>query len=107
VVEVGDVESVIKHPKHPYTQLLVQSIPLPDPSSRWGGGTVTQTAEEIGARPAQGCRFAPRCPSVMPICRETPPPLFRADHERGAACWLYKTSPQTAPAEMLESKPVS
>ncbi len=103
VVEVGDVEHVIKQPKHPYTQLLVQSIPLPDPSSRWGGDSIAQAREEQGARPVQGCKFAPLCASVMPVCRETPPPLFRADPERAAACWLYKQSPQTAPAEMLES----
>jgi ABC-type oligopeptide transport system ATPase subunit len=37
VAEVGSVEKVIKHPKHPYTRLLVSSIPLPDPDRHWGG----------------------------------------------------------------------
>jgi peptide/nickel transport system ATP-binding protein len=107
VVEVGDVDLVIKQPKHPYTQLLVNSIPLPNPKSRWGGGAITQTTEEQVSRPNQGCRFANRCPSRMPKCLESSPPLFRIDPNRGAACWLYSQLPATEPDKMLESTPVS
>jgi ABC-type oligopeptide transport system ATPase subunit len=36
VVEAGDPEQVVKHPQHPYTRLLIGSIPLPDPNHPWG-----------------------------------------------------------------------
>jgi peptide/nickel transport system ATP-binding protein len=38
VVEAGDPEQVVKHPEHPYTKLLIGSIPMPDPSQGWGDG---------------------------------------------------------------------
>jgi hypothetical protein len=39
-----------------------------------------------------GCRFAPRCPAAMAICRDSPPPLFRVYRRRAAACYLYRDS---------------
>ena len=97
VVEVGDVEQVIKTPKHPYTQLLVSSIPLPDAKRRWGEGSVEVTPsgptveedEEILSTTG-GCAFAERCPHVMPRCRQQRPPLVQTDAGRAAACYLYE-----------------
>jgi oligopeptide/dipeptide ABC transporter ATP-binding protein len=103
VAEVGDVELVIKQPKHPYTQLLVNSIPLPDPKLRWGGDTVAETAEELMAHPGDGCQFANRCRSAMAKCRTTPPPLFQINAKRGAACWLHEGAVTTEPATMLDT----
>jgi len=87
VAEVGDVVPVIKAPIHPYTQLLVSSIPLPDPSRRWGEEVVSASVDE---RPASrdGCTFAPRCPHVMPICAASVPPLYQLPDQRAAACYL-------------------
>ena len=97
VVEVGDVEQVIKAPKHPYTQLLVSSIPLPDAKRRWGEGAVDGTAGgptvEVDAEilsATGGCAFAERCPHVMPRCRQQSPPLVQTDAGRAAACYLYE-----------------
>ncbi len=97
VVEVGDVEQVIKVPKHPYTQLLVSSIPLPDAKRRWGEGSVEvapsgPTVEEDAEIPSAtgGCAFAERCPHVMPRCRQQRPSLVQIDAGRGAACYLYE-----------------
>lgn len=97
VVEVGDVERVIKAPKHPYTQLLVSSIPLPDAKRRWGEGAVEvassgPTVEEGAEIPSVtgGCAFAKRCPHVMPRCRQQRPPLVQTDAGRAAACYLYE-----------------
>ena len=64
VVEAGDVEHVINDPKHPYTRLLVQSIPMPDPSRRW--------ADMRGANdpPFTGIDVTPTmCPFVKPLPR--------------------------------------
>jgi peptide/nickel transport system ATP-binding protein len=92
MVESGDVEQVIKNPKHPYTQLLVGSIPWPDPTRRWGGGQVAVANREATVADNH-CKFAPRCPYIMPICRERRPPLFQVDNGRAVACYLYKDKP--------------
>ena len=47
-----------------------------------------------------GCPFAPRCPSVMDICHQSPPPLFLPDAHRAASCFLYRTSPELPTADV-------
>ncbi len=91
VAEVGDIELVVQDPKHPYTQLLIESIPQPDPERKWGGKSVSRTASEDGAY-IGGCKFADRCPVVMDICRQQVPPLFKVDEHRAAACFVYRDS---------------
>ena len=93
VVETGDVDLVIKHPQHPYTQLLIDSIPLPNPKMHWGQLDIKRRAAAHGAGPNLGCRFADRCPHVMDICRQQVPPLYQTDPRRAAACYLYKDAP--------------
>src|SRR5919202_6066518 len=51
VAEVGSVEKVIGDPKHPYTRLLVSSIPLPDPDLHWGGDGATETRAGTSSAP--------------------------------------------------------
>jgi peptide/nickel transport system ATP-binding protein len=93
VVEVGDVESVIKSPKHPYTQLLIRSIPLPDPDKSWGDPEDKLSATEEKGR---GCPFADRCPHVMDRCRESEPPLYRAGPTHAVRCYLHDEVPTVA-----------
>ena len=93
VTEAGDVDLVIKDPQHPYTQLLVDSIPWPDPELRWSEERVIAPKGEVPAEAKRGCKFANRCPSVMPMCHESPPPLFQTDGYRAAACYLYRDAP--------------
>lgn len=87
VAEAGAVERVIGAPRHPYSQLLVSSIPLPDLDRRWGDDEM-QAAPEQGDRPSTGCRFAPRCPHVMAQCWTTDPAPTRPDADRMLACHL-------------------
>jgi oligopeptide/dipeptide ABC transporter ATP-binding protein len=89
VAEAGDVEKVVRDPKHPYTRLLIGSIPYPDPNRPWTGEEAP-SPEGVGASPEQSCCFAPRCPLAMAVCRESAPPLFRTDRYRAAACFLYR-----------------
>jgi oligopeptide/dipeptide ABC transporter ATP-binding protein len=88
VAEAGAVEQVVKQPQHPYTQLLVGSIPLPDPKRHWQD---EQGPSEVGkkAKPGVGCVFAPRCPRAFQSCLESPPPLFHTQRHRLTACYLY------------------
>jgi peptide/nickel transport system ATP-binding protein len=72
IVEMGPVEKVLMEPKHPYSQLLRESIPQADPTKRWDKRIrLGETEEEEYLR--VGCKFAGRCPQVMPICKEQAP----------------------------------
>jgi oligopeptide/dipeptide ABC transporter ATP-binding protein len=90
VAEAGDVRLVVKDPQHPYTRLLVGSIPLPDPNRNWHRENLS--AEQVAAG-ATGCLFAPRCPFVQPPCQESAPPLYQTSDHRVSACILYQQSP--------------
>jgi len=102
VMEAGDVDQVIKAPKHPYTQLLVDSIPWPNLDQRWGARPIK--TREAGA-PLAGCRFRARCPMAMEVCK-TRPPLFRINDRHTAACYLYETQPEVVPERLSELLPV-
>jgi oligopeptide/dipeptide ABC transporter ATP-binding protein len=97
VAEAGSVERVIGDPKHPYSRLLVSSIPLPEATRSWGKDEL-KIPEESAGRVSSGCRFAPRCPYVMDDCWATPPPKYKLDPERLATCFLYRDRP-AAPSD--------
>jgi oligopeptide/dipeptide ABC transporter ATP-binding protein len=100
VAEVGTVERVIRAPKHPYTQLLVSSIPVADRRRRWGDDAASDDAPLDAPSTRVGCPFAPRCPAVMDMCWQNPPPLYTPDEQRAAACFLYRDSPVVASADV-------
>jgi oligopeptide/dipeptide ABC transporter ATP-binding protein len=89
VVEAGDVELVVKDPQHPYTQLLIASIPRVSTVRDWAEEPPATQAEAIGP----GCRFADRCPVRLPVCVERPPPLYRTAPRRVAACVRLSDDP--------------
>ena len=101
VVEAGSVEQVIRNPKHPYTQLLVSSIPLPDKSKRWGGVEIEETLN----RKSTGCKFAPRCPMAMNECWSQRPAYYTPDQDRTVACLLYKDQPTLAATDVAHVFP--
>jgi len=92
VMEAGDVDLIIGEPKHPYTQLLVSSIPWPDPTRAWGE---TEHAFPKGTafdESASGCKFAPRCPFVHEPCTKERPLLYKADGDRAVSCHLHQST---------------
>ena len=99
MVEAGDVELVIKDPKHPYTQLLVSSIPHPDPNKTWEDDEVASTPGNSAGGRAQ-CLFVDRCPHAMDACREQPPPQFLLNQRRAASCFLYADKPTLEEGDM-------
>jgi oligopeptide/dipeptide ABC transporter ATP-binding protein len=99
VMELGDVERVIKDPKHPYTQLLVNSIPWPDPKQLWGAA-VEVPKEKLKVE-NKGCRFADRCAHVFAPCTKAPPPIYRTSENQACACYLYQNN------ETLEKNDIS
>ncbi|MCC7022198.1 MAG: ABC transporter ATP-binding protein [Thermomicrobiales bacterium] len=100
VAEAGDVDLVVKQPQHPYTQLLIQSIPQPDPDRAWGHYELPADAARPVVTGGAFCRFVNRCPHAMEICRTTNPPLYRTDEHRAAACFLYRESPALDRADL-------
>jgi peptide/nickel transport system ATP-binding protein len=85
-VEVGDAGDVIGTPKHPYTQLLMSSIPRPDPDTPWPGEPIRKG--EIGTTDRTACVFLDRCPHRMPDCSRQPR-LFTVVGNSRVACFLY------------------
>ncbi len=99
VMEAGNVEDVIRSPKHPYTKLLVNSIPWPDPNMLWGA-----SAEEVKGKAAQfgtkACKFANRCPHAFEPCLKNEPELYKTSAGQVSACFLYQSS-DTMPKDKL------
>jgi peptide/nickel transport system ATP-binding protein len=94
VVEAGSVEKVIQDPRHPYTQLLINSIPLPDTDARWVSLDDDQDpALVVSDRETTGCRFAPRCPHAMEKCWSETPDIYVTDEYRSVSCFLYEDQP--------------
>ena len=104
VMEAGDVDTVIKDPQHPYTRLLIDSIPWPDINRRWGE-TEIKAREMDHTEQTVGCRFSSRCPFVMEKCKEDPP-LFQLNKHQAASCYLLQQHPQIAPERLSELLPV-
>ena len=101
VMEAGDVDAVIKSPEHPYTRLLVDSIPWPNLDQRWGDQPIISR----GAIDMPGaCPFMARCPHAMPVCEQNPP-LFQISPHQAAACYLHDKKPQIVAERLTELLP--
>lgn len=77
MVEYGDVEEVIKNPKHPYTQALLTAVPIPDPRIAKNERILPLKSLDMPdvANPPSGCRFNPRCPYATNQCEKEEPNL--------------------------------
>ncbi len=84
IAEIGTAEQIYRDPKHPYTQLLLRSVPLLR-SDRVPESIPGLPPDLIN--PPQGCRFRPRCPYAFEKCTEQPPLDWDG---RRAACWLME-----------------
>jgi peptide/nickel transport system ATP-binding protein len=93
ILEITKVEEIISEPLHPYTQLLIKSLePFEEFKSRkefkpklmYGDITSISTLLTV-----PGCRFHPRCPYAMDICRKEEPPMIEIGKDRFVSCWLY------------------
>lgn len=90
LVESGPADDVFFDPQHPYTQLLIESNPEPDPAlerSRAFAPIKGEITSPINIKP--GCRFADRCPKVMERCRHETPRQITLAGNRTVACHLF------------------
>jgi peptide/nickel transport system ATP-binding protein len=104
VMEAGDTDAVITRPQHPYTRLLIDSIPWPDINRRWGE-TELKAAEGEQGDHQPGCKFFSRCPHAMDKCRVTPP-LFRVAEHQAASCYLHENNPRIESERLSDLLPV-
>ena len=92
IAEAGEIERVVKHPQHPYTKLLISSIPKVSTTRDW---LEDEGEQKVAAIPsANGCRFVERCPVAMAKCATSLPPLYRTEVHRAAACYQYEANPE-------------
>ncbi len=88
IVEYGDIASIFKEPLHPYTQGLLGAFPSIK-GSRAKLVSIPGNPPDL-LNPPTGCRFHPRCPYAMDVCRETDPPLLQEGRgQHLVACHLY------------------
>jgi peptide/nickel transport system ATP-binding protein len=91
LMEVASTEDIFARPMHPYTQGLIACVPNVQADQK-ELVTMPGSPPDLVA-PPEGCRFAPRCPKVMPICRQRTPSLREHAPAHAAACWLYDGTP--------------
>ena len=108
-VEGGPSEEVIQQPRHPYTQLLISAAPDPDRLGPDG-----QKAAPLPARgeipslitPPSGCRFHPRCPHAMEICRQRFPGRTDLGGGHWTHCFLYGEGDAAETRNVVKAEPV-
>lgn len=87
IVEIGPTREVLSDPRHPYTKALVSVLPVPNPRRRREKVILRGEVPNPIDLPV-GCRFHPRCPEAMDICRETDPDFVQISEEHKVACLL-------------------
>ncbi len=87
IVESAATSRLFQKPLHPYTQGLISTVPR-----LTGGGIASGIPGRIPdyLNPPTGCRFHPRCPHVMEVCRTSKPPAYQIGEEHQVACFLYR-----------------
>ena len=86
-VEYADSLSLHKDPKHPYTQGLLRTVPNIELADQKLEGIPGSPPDLLD--PPNGCRFWPRCPQVMNICRKKEPPMIELGDGHSVRCFLY------------------
>lgn len=86
IVEIGPIDNVLLHPKHPYTQALIDAISEPDPENLHREKKI-RINEALEIDVYKGCRFQARCPYAIEKCKEEPP-LEKTEDEREVACFV-------------------
>lgn len=89
IVEIGPKNSVFDERYHPYTEMLISSVPLPDLKRRMELRIDTSEVPSLFTN-FRGCKFVDRCKYRMPRCDNEKPPLFKVGEEHYVRCFLYE-----------------
>lgn len=91
LVEKADVNEIVQNPLHPYTRVLINAIPDPEPENVARFRDVPPGEPPSLIKPPDGCRFHPRCPrKIEGLCDTEEPPEFEPSPGHFVECWLYK-----------------
>ncbi|HAS88542.1 MAG TPA: peptide ABC transporter ATP-binding protein, partial [Desulfovibrio sp.] len=88
LMEIASAEELYRNPLHPYTQILLDAVPVPDPDMQ-GEDVIIDGDMPSPISPPSGCPFHPRCPKAMDICSQTQPKLKETVSGHKVACHLY------------------
>ena len=88
IIEDANVDELVDEARHPYTQALIAAVPDPDPSVEKSKAMITGEVPNPIDLPS-GCRFHPRCPRAMDICKKEDPELKVIREGHRVACFLY------------------
>jgi oligopeptide/dipeptide ABC transporter ATP-binding protein len=96
LVELGPAAQVYEHPAHPYTQGLLDAVPVPDIAG-WRAKQELRVRGELpsAVNPPSGCRFRTRCPRAQDVCAEVEPPMTEFGNGHTAACHFPLQTPVT------------
>jgi oligopeptide/dipeptide ABC transporter ATP-binding protein len=87
IVELAPTRALFSAPQHPYTAVLLSSVPNPDPDQRMAGGLAGEVADPGHLPP--GCAFHPRCPVQLPHCAQTAPEMAMLPDGRWVSCHRF------------------
>ena len=91
LVEKAEVSEIVNNALHPYTQVLLNAIPDPDPENVGRFRDIPPGESPSLIKPPDGCRFHPRCPrKIEGLCDTEGPPEFEPSPGHFVECWLYK-----------------
>jgi peptide/nickel transport system ATP-binding protein len=110
VIERGDMDTIVTKPTHPYTQLLIESVPSPDPDQRWQRRKQeTKNLTEIAAlkTDVNACVFTGRCPHIMPVCHTQRPHFIPINPLQESACFLYDKEANPAAEKVIPARQAS
>ncbi len=98
IVERGCSMDLFHHPKHPYTNALLEAVPRLDLNNKQVLASIEGTPPDL-LNPPKGCPFSTRCRYCMEICCREQPPAVSFENNHEASCWLYflKEAPADAP----------
>ena len=88
LVEIGDIHEIYDHPAHPYTQELLQAVPVADPDYEKARAGKRVMLGEVASpiNPGPGCRFCSRCPRATEVCKNETPQLKNVGGTHQVAC---------------------
>lgn len=96
LVEIADSDILYQSARHPYTQALLSAVPIPDLERR-RKRIVLEGDVPSPVNPPLGCRFHPRCPCAMTICKENEPQMLKVEDNHYVACHQIKSSSGSLP----------
>jgi len=87
IVEVADRDTLFSAPRHPYTEILLSAVPVPNPRTP-ARRILLQGDPPSPANPPSGCRFHTRCPLAQAVCREKKPELSERPSSSAGGHWV-------------------